>query len=122
VTGDGRELLADRIAKIKQIADGLGAKVAIAMIPCGPQVCGSDQLKYWPQHADLSDARRFDVDLPQRTTAEIARGLSIPCYDLRPALRAVKDECPYQAKNMHWTAAGHRAAADYLAGVLPGDR
>ncbi len=118
VTGAGRVLLADRIGKIKMLADRLGAKVKIVMIPSGPQVCGADQLAYWPKFVDLSDTQRFDVDLPQRVTGEIAQSLSIPCYDLRPVLKAAKDTCPYQARNMHWTAAGHQATADYLAGVL----
>ena len=82
------------------------------------QVCPPGRLSYFPRHIDLSDSSRFDLDLPQRTTRELADSLGIACLDLRPVLREVRGGCPYQPHNMHWTAAGHRAVADYLARVL----
>jgi peptidoglycan/LPS O-acetylase OafA/YrhL len=118
-TGLGRQLMTDRLREIKVAADKIGARLVIAMIPSGPQVCPPSMLAYWPAGIDLSDTSRFDPDLPQRTTAAIARELSIPCYDLRPPLRAaIAQGNPYQSHNMHWTKLGHRVAAEYLAKVL----
>jgi peptidoglycan/LPS O-acetylase OafA/YrhL len=119
VVGEGRVLMKDRLSRIKTIADTLGAKVVIAMIPSGPQVCPKQLLAYWPDKTDLTDADRFDPDLPQRTTKSIADELGIPTFDLRPPLKmALSRGSPYQANNMHWTELGHETAADYLAGVL----
>jgi len=117
VTGAGRQLMADRLAEIKQLAGN--SPVVIVMIPCAPQVADSSTLAYWPLHVDLSDPTRFDIDLPQRVTQQIAATLSIRCYDLREPLRAAGNV--YQQRNMHWTARGHQIAADYLAAALRAD-
>ncbi|MGA2034925.1 MAG: acyltransferase family protein [Thermoguttaceae bacterium] len=118
IRGEGRTRLARRVREIKALADRLGARLALVMVPTAGQVSGAESLAYWPRHVDLSDTNCFDVDLPQRTTQEIAAALSIPCYDLRAALRAVTPACPCQPHNMHWTAPGHRAVADYLTKEL----
>jgi hypothetical protein len=88
----------------------------VVLIPSGPQVCQPESLRYWPKYTNLTDSK-FDVTLPQRTTKAIAGKLGIQTIDLLPALRAMKT-CPYQAENMHWTAAGHQMAAEYVARFL----
>ena len=120
-TEAGRQKVGERLAEIKAAADQVGAQVAILMVPAPVQVCGPEQLAYYPKHVDLADSARFDLDLPQRMTKEIANSLSFGYYDLRPALRTLPTGCPYQPNNMHWTAAGHQAVADYLAGALETD-
>jgi hypothetical protein len=88
------------------------------MIPSATQVCAPKDLAYYPRHVDLNDRSRFDMDLPQRKTREIASDLSIPFFDLRPILVETSDGCPYQAHNMHWTIYGHHSTAGYLADRL----
>ena len=118
ITQKGRRLLSRRFAAIKGVADAIGARVVLAMIPAPVQVCGPTELTYYPKHVDLNDPARFDLDQPQRMTCEIAGVLGLACYDLRAVLKSVTDECPYQARNMHWTPSAHRAVARYLAGKL----
>lgn len=120
--GPAQRRVADCLGRIKATADSLGAKVVLVMIPAPVQVCPPNRLSYFPHPIDLSDSSRFDLDLPQRTTRRLADPLGITCLDLRPVLRKVPGSCGYQPHNMHWTAAGHRAVADYLAQVLVSGR
>jgi hypothetical protein len=122
ITVTGRQLVAERLKQIKTAADWLGAKVVIAMIPAPVQVCRPDQLAYYPRHVNLNDTTRFDLEQPQRMTQEIALSLGFAYYDLLPVLKSARGDCPYHSRNMHWTVAGHRAVADYLAQVPLSDR
>jgi hypothetical protein len=122
LTNEGRQLVTERLAQIKATADRLGAQVTIAMIPVPVQVCGPDQLAYYPRSVDLSDSSRFDLDLPQRMTRQVADSLGLTYYDLRPILQTASEDCPYQAHNSHWTADGHRVVANYLAEQLEADK
>jgi hypothetical protein len=117
----GRQSVAERLKQIKTIADQVGAKVVIAMIPAPVQACRPDQLAYYPRHVNLNDSTRFDLEQPQRMTKEIADSLAFSYYDLLPVLKSAAEGCPYQSKNMHWTIAGHRAVADYLAQMVASD-
>ncbi len=114
ITVTGRRLVADRLARIKATADRVGARVALALVPTAAQVCRPGQLAYWPRYVDLADTTRYDLDQPQRLARAIADSLRIDCWDLRPPLRAA-DDCPCQPRNMHWTEAGHRAVAAFVA-------
>jgi lysophospholipase L1-like esterase len=116
----GRDLVTDRLKKIKTVADQQGAQVVIVMIPAPVQVCESSELAYYPSNVDLTDSTRYDLDLPQRLTHELAEALEIEYYDLRPILQSI-EQCPYQPRNSHWTAAGHRAVSIYLTEVLIAD-
>jgi hypothetical protein len=108
------------MARIKAVADEVGAKLIVLMVPAAAQVGEPAELPYFPRGVDLSDATRYDLEGPQRRMGEIVRGLPAPFYDLRPPLRAVKP-CVYQPRNMHWLPSGHRAVADYLTHVLVAD-
>ncbi len=114
----GAQMVFERLAQIKKIAADNGAKVAIAMIPAPVQVCQPKDLAYYPRNVDLTDASRYDLDLPQRETEAISNQLGYAYFDLRPALEAAEGGCPYQSRNMHWTVAGHQIVASYVAGVL----
>jgi lysophospholipase L1-like esterase len=116
----GRQKVADRLKQIKTIADKVGAQMMIAMIPMPVQVCGPDEITYYPSGFDLTDPAQFDLDKPQRLTQKIAGNLELEYFDLRSPLQAM-EECPYQPRNLHWTAAGHQAVADYMANVLLAD-
>lgn len=118
VNGEGKELVAQRLQEIKTVANEVGSELVIAMIPAPVQVCGSDELAYFPRYVDLSDSTAYDLEQPQRITAGLADSLDIVYIDLLPVLRSGKGGCPYQARNMHWTPAGHRIVAQYLADQL----
>ncbi len=118
---NAKALVTRRFQQIKATADKIGAKVIIVMVPASVQVCEPSQLAYYPQGVDLNDTTKFDMDLPQRDTKEIADSLGIPFYDLRPVLRAVPGGCPYQPNNMHWLSSGHRVVADYVAKIIVND-
>jgi len=113
----GRDLLEDRVRRIKTAADGAGARLLLVLVPAASQVCAPTQLKYFPAGIDLTDSQRYDLERPQRLLQEIAERAGVASVDLRPVLKAAP-ECPYQPRNMHWTAAGHRAVADHLAALL----
>jgi hypothetical protein len=116
----GRDELEDRLSQIKSVADGIGARVWIVMVPSAAQVCGPEQLAIFPQPLNLADRERFDLDLPQRLAQDIADRRAMPFVDLRPVLRQATP-CAYQQRNMHWTVSGHQIVADHLAGKVSQD-
>lgn len=114
-------LVENRLARIQRAVEAIGARVILAFVPAPVQVCGPDQLDYYPRHVDLSDGVWFDRERPQRLGREIADRLGLRFYDLREAFAGTSPTCPYQRANMHWTAEGHRAAAEFLATRLVAD-
>ncbi len=116
----GEQKVTEQLTRIKTISDQMGAKLLVILVPAPVQVCNREQLPYYPKNLDLSDNARFDVDLPQRLMGQIAGSLNLPFYDLRQVLTTGSEGCRYQAHNMHWTKAGHRVVAAYLAEVLSG--
>jgi hypothetical protein len=117
----GRKLVTDRLTEIKAIADEVGAKVILALIPAPVQVCQADHLDYFPRNVDLNDTTTFEIEQPQRITREIADSLTLSYYDLEPVLESATGGCPYQTQNMHWTTNGHQVVAEYLAQKLVSD-
>ncbi len=115
---EAQRLVEERLRQMAETAHAVSARLVLALIPASVQVCAPSDLGYYPRGIDLHDARRFDLDLPQRRTRAIADELGIQTIDLRPALRAAPSGCPYQRWNTHWTAAGHRVAADAVAAAL----
>ncbi|MCJ7566385.1 MAG: acyltransferase family protein [Anaerolineales bacterium] len=116
-----RNLVANRLMAVKEVAEKIGAQVIIVMIPAPVQACESDQLKYYPRFLDINESERYDLDLPQRLTHEVASTIGLDFYDLRVVLNSVPDECPYFSQNMHWNSLGHRLVSSYLAEVLVTD-
>ena len=108
-------LVAKRLSQIKSVAESVHAHVLIEMIPASIQVCSPAQLAYYPRYIDLNDKSKFDLDLPQRVTHELADKVGFEYHDLRPVLEAVSGGCPYQRYNMHFTEQGHRVVAEYIA-------
>jgi peptidoglycan/LPS O-acetylase OafA/YrhL len=115
---EGRQRVAERLAEIKAVADRLGASLIVVMVPAPVQVCGANELSYYPRYVNLCDSTTFDLDLPQRMTQEICDSLGASYIDLRPCLRSVTEGPVYQPRNMHWTVVGHRAVSRYLATIL----
>jgi peptidoglycan/LPS O-acetylase OafA/YrhL/lysophospholipase L1-like esterase len=108
-----RQQLRGRLREIEAVSREIGAQVAVLLIPAPVQVCEAEELAYYPSGIDLSDARQFDMQRPQRLLSELARQHSMAVVDLLPALRSAVP-CPYFSCNLHWTAAGHRTVAAAL--------
>ena len=117
IENDGRQLTLERLQQIHAVAVRNGAEVILVFVPAPVQVCGPEQLAYYPRSVDLNDATRFDLDLPQRLMADIAQVAGLPLYDLRDMLSS-GSECYYQPHNIHWTINGHQVVAHYLADTL----
>jgi hypothetical protein len=105
---------------MKRTADSIKADIVLVLIPAPVQVCQPQELDYFPMSIDLSDSKKYDMDLPQRLALQIGEKLGIAVYDIRKPLLET-DGCPYQPRNMHWLPVGHRAVAQYLAETLTTD-
>lgn len=103
--------LRKRLQDIQQVAQSIGAKVILPMVPSAVQVCRPEQLPYYPKHLNLAD---FDFELPQRNSKAIAQDLKLPFLDLIPTLKA-SPTCVYQPYNKHWLPSGHEAMAEQMA-------
>ncbi len=112
--GEGKDKVRERMKQIDGMANQIGAKIAVILVPAPIQVCEKNQLAYAPKNIDLEDTTRFDQDLPQRMMAEITADLEIPLLDLRPVLSSAQPECLYRSDNMHWTLEGHQVVADSI--------
>ncbi len=112
----GRRITAARWGEVAAVAHVIGARLVVLSVPAPGQVCAPADLAYWPRGVDLGDTTRFDPERPQRWTAELAAATGAEYHDLRDVLRG--GPCPYQPRNMHWTAAGHRRVAEAMAGWL----
>jgi lysophospholipase L1-like esterase len=113
---EGRRVTSERWSAIASVARDVRARLIVLSVPASGQVCAPADLAYWPRGVDLADASRFDPERPQRWTAALAAAIGAEYHDLRDLLRA--PPCPYQPRNMHWTADGHRRVADAVAGWL----
>jgi hypothetical protein len=121
IENDGKRRVYDDLKEIQSVADRIGARLVLVMVPAPVQACEPAELAYYPGNVNLADTARFDLDLPQRMMTDIARSLDLPIYDLRQPLRENSGECIYQPHNMHWTEAGHQMVADYITSTLTMD-
>jgi peptidoglycan/LPS O-acetylase OafA/YrhL/lysophospholipase L1-like esterase len=112
----GRRITGERLREIAATARAAAARLVILMVPAPGQVCTPRDLGYWPRGVDLGDAGRFDTERPQRWAVDLAASVGAEYHDLRAVLRG--GACPYQSRNMHWTADGHRRVADAVASWL----
>lgn len=117
-TALAQRLVTSRLTEIKAVADSIGARAMLLLVPASVQVCKPQDLRYFPRHVDLSDPSKFDLERPQRITRAIAEPLGFQVIDLRSILKQTPGGCPYQRRNMHWTVAGHRQVAESLAELL----
>lgn len=109
------------LRRIVQLASANHSRLIALLVPAGIQVCDPSQLPYAPRNVDLTDARRFDMERPQRTFSAITASLGIETHDLRPALKAAPGGCPYQPHNLHWRENGHVAVGAFVADLLGHD-
>ncbi|MFN8545790.1 MAG: acyltransferase family protein [Candidatus Binatia bacterium] len=116
--GPCRVQVAERFERIRRVTQAIGARLVVVMVPASAQVCRPEDLPNLPRVVDLGDATRWTLDEPQRALDEITRAAGGTFIDLRPALRAAPGGCPYNPRNMHWTADGHAVAARAVADTL----
>ncbi|CAB5115213.1 hypothetical protein D3OALGB2SA_2637 [Olavius algarvensis associated proteobacterium Delta 3] len=108
----------ERLESIATIARGLNASVLVVIVPAPAQVCDPNSVKYWPRNIELNDSVRFDLEQPQRLAKELLNSLSFNYIDLRVPLRQAEADHPCQPRNLHWTEAGHKVVAGYIAQYL----
>jgi lysophospholipase L1-like esterase len=104
-------------ARLKGASAALGAPLTVVILPL-PIVYDRDLRQRLGKRWHV-DAAAIDAERPNRKLAELLDRLEIPCVDLGPALR----DHPLQGKlhlpgDLHFSAAGHAAAADALAARL----
>jgi lysophospholipase L1-like esterase len=105
------------LADIVRLARGAGARTVLAVLPAAEQV---DRTR-WPALAaagyHLEPAMLTDTTVPDRTAALAAREHA-RAVDLVRVFRAHPREGLYYVLDEHWTAAGHRLAAEALADAI----
>jgi peptidoglycan/LPS O-acetylase OafA/YrhL len=104
------------LKRIVAVADDIGAEARLVLIPAPPQICGPEDLHYYPKGVDVS-SDAYDLDAPQRITTAIADSVGVEVTDLRPMLASLPG-CPYFDFNMHWKASTHRAVGAYVADLV----
>jgi hypothetical protein len=113
----GQSLVRDCFQRIKRVAEAIDAKVLVMAIPAPIQVVDREQLGFLRPAVDWN-TDHLDMDQPQRLAKEVADESGFAFYDLRPALKAVKDQHPYQSHNLHWTETGHETAAATMVEIV----
>lgn len=104
-------LLAEMAARCREAGTGLG----VVLFPDGVQATEAGRARAtarWPASAG------WDFSRAQARAYQIAAAVA-PTLDLLPALRAADGPEPlYFAEDGHWTARGHRVAAEATAGFV----
>jgi peptidoglycan/LPS O-acetylase OafA/YrhL len=116
ITGEMVASVADELRAVRRVAEENGAELVVVVVPASVQVCGPDDLPYWPDGIGLSPPR-FDPDQPQRLLQAAADAAGIgEVHDLRAALTA--PSCLYRKHNMHLTVEGQARLADAVEAIL----
>jgi hypothetical protein len=108
----------EALARFAQLSDELGFELVALMIPSEIQL----QPERW--NSSLSslglDAAAYDPYVPTRIFQGLLSRHGIPTLDLGPVFAAglTRGQKLYFSLDRHWTTAGHRLAADELAGFL----
>jgi lysophospholipase L1-like esterase len=105
------------LLRIAAMARRVGAETIVVYIPSAQEVV--------PARLELLASRGFEVDDGLRTRAILGDRVQrfgaeagIPVVDLREPLRAHAAEPIYFRHDGHWTARGHRVAAEAIAAAL----
>jgi len=106
------------LEQLDRTARDMGARLAVAV------VAGRDEVypEWWAEVLETypeMKARQWDVDAPRRRIAALCREKGIPVLELAPVMREQRQAEPLHFhRDGHWTAAGHRVAADAMANFL----
>jgi lysophospholipase L1-like esterase len=96
-----------------------GVRLVVAIVPASLQVY-PDLWEHFVDGAAPADASSLDRLAPNRRISAMCKELGIPVVDLLPALAgaARSNRHLYFPINGHWTADGHRVAAEALGHAL----
>lgn len=106
------DLTKQLLARMRDSCRAQGAQFAIALFPGKTQIVPelfNEQLRGFNVKAE-----DYAADKPNRKLREICKELDIPVVDLYEAFRARANERLYYEVDGHWTADGHRVAAEEL--------
>jgi peptidoglycan/LPS O-acetylase OafA/YrhL len=107
------------IAHFRDAARADGGTLVVFFTPGGVTVLPRDQIAYLPPSGiPLTDSVHYDLRRPFTTLERITDSLGVPLVDLTGPLRAYRPQPVYFPNQWHWTAAGHRAAAQAIMGAL----
>lgn len=107
------------VAHFRDAARADGGTLVIFFTPGGVTVLPRDQIAYLPRSGiPLTDSVHYDLRRPFTTLERITDSLGVPLVDLTAPLRAYRPQPVYFPNQWHWTAAGHRAAAQAIMGAL----
>ncbi len=75
--------------------------------------------EFWENSGLAFDPTLYAESRPQQIAREMAIRDGVPCLDLAPGFREIKDQTPlYFPSHAHWNQAGHRRAAELIADAL----
>jgi lysophospholipase L1-like esterase len=107
--------LAGEIASVAKAKD---SKVLVVCIPWKDQIIQEYIMEAGESYAGIP-LNRLDLGLPQKLVSEFCRHAGVPFLDLLPAFKKHgRSEKLFFDKDLHWTKAGHRLAADQILAYL----
>jgi len=98
--------------KTKTVAEGIGARLVICLLPLGMQV-SDESLSQFASLQNL-DRKKISLEKPQQVMKEWGRSTGTEIIDLLPGFRKwMEDGQPvlFLQSDGHWNEAGHRLAA-----------
>ena len=112
----GWEMTTQLLEKLKQTADSVNARVAVALLPLSVQVY-QESLNSFLASNGLKEA---DIDLfkPQEAMKVIGEDVGVSIIDLYPVFRDTKAACRcelFVQNDGHWNKLGHQIAAEEAA-------
>jgi len=102
--------------ELRAWCDAHQVRVLVVALPAEQQVSPAARRR-WLERFGL-EAEGIDFTLPNQRLSALAAAAGLPCYDLTPgfAARIARGDELYLQGDGHWNAAGHRLAAQLLAG------
>lgn len=107
------ERTAKYLKMIKDLCDRNGVRMALAAYPYGQEV-GTNQWEKGREYWAFDKDKVYDASRPFGAVRAFAAKNDVPFTSLLEPMLAAASERLYYRNDGHWTAAGHRVAADAL--------